>query len=86
MTLTVFRNLGKVMCGMSLDDLRMLPATSSLEGIVEHLTSLDCLSDKQVVSTYTFVKNTIPYAISVIAKFTYICIYFEGSPAWMKNQ
>jgi len=51
MTLSVFRNLGKIMCGMTLDDLRLLPATSSLEGIVSHLFSLGCLSDYQVGKT-----------------------------------
>merc|ERR1719361_2510941 len=40
MTLTVFKNMGKVMCGMPLDDLKMLPATSALEGIVGHLLDL----------------------------------------------
>ncbi|XP_045210879.2 uncharacterized protein LOC123562303 [Mercenaria mercenaria] len=46
-TMTVFRNLGKVMCGMSVDDLKMIPATKMLEDIAGHLISLACLSDKQ---------------------------------------
>jgi hypothetical protein len=46
--MTVFRNLGKVMCGMSLDDLKMIPATKMLEDIAGYLIGLDCLSDKQV--------------------------------------
>lgn len=48
-TMSVFRNLGKVMCGMSVDDLKLIPATKSLEDIVGHLIGLECLSDKQVI-------------------------------------
>lgn len=42
------------MCGMPLDDLRNLPATSVLEDVVGYLLELKCLSDKQVILKFFF--------------------------------
>ena len=47
-TLSAFKNLKNVMCGMPLDDLQNFPATSVLEDVAGYLLELKCLSDKQV--------------------------------------
>ena len=47
-TLSAFKNLKRVMCGMPLDDLRSFPATTVLEDVAGYLLELKCLSDKQV--------------------------------------